>query len=332
MIGVIALARGGLAGAGREYLMLLPIVALILVSVRSGIAVTMLSLATLAVFTYLAQAGSLSRWLIYEQNPTDLTSWLTEIIPTAMVIMVSGMLLVFLLRFQASNLQAKHQALAELEQAKARLEEYSQNLEEKVEQRTAQLEKRVQELAVLNRIMETVSAAHDARKALDDVAREMMAMFNGRSCGVALLDVQRNGLVLMADQRRDLDTAPGLGTLIPLEGNLSSLHVIRTKQPLLIQDAQTSPLTEKIHHLMIARRVRSLLLIPMVARVRRLARLGWIAMKRLRPSRTRRWNWRRRSPGRSAGQLTTPACSRKCKGPKRRRRLPTRPRVSSWRR
>ena len=266
LIGVIAFARGGLAGTGREYLIFLPILALILVSVRSGVVVAMLSLLTLAAFTYLAQAGELDRWLIYAQNPTDLASWLTEIIPTAMIILVSGMLLVFLLRFQSSNLQAKHQAMGELEQAKARLEEYSQNLEEKVEQRTALLAKRVDELAVLNRVMETVTSARDARKALDSVAREMMATFSGRSCGIALLDVQRNGLVLVADQQRNPSEAPSLGTLIPLDGNLSSLRVIQTKQPLLIEKAQTNPLTEKIHTLLRERQAHSLLIIPLVAR------------------------------------------------------------------
>ena len=265
-VGVIALARGGLPGVGREYLILLPVVALVLVSVRSGLAMILLSLVTLAAFVYLAQAGKLDQWLIYTQNPVDLTSLLTEVVPTAMIVMVMSVLLVFLLRFQASNLEAKHEAMSDLEQAKLRLEEYSLNLEDKVEQRTAQLEKRVQELAVLNRIMGLVTASRDARTALDSVAREMMFIFNGRSCGIALLDVQRNGLVLVVDQQRDPNAQTDLGIFIPLEGNLSSMRVIQTMQPINIADAQTSPLTEKIHDLLRARQARSLMIIPMVAR------------------------------------------------------------------
>ncbi len=266
VVGAVALVRGGLPGAGREYLVLLPIVALVLVSVRSGLVMTLLSLLTLAGFTYLAQARKLDQWLIYTQNPTDLTSLLTEVVPTAMIVVVVCLLLVFLLRFQASNLEAKHKAMSDLEQAKARLEEYNQNLEEKVEQRTAQLEKRIQELAVLNRIMGLVTAARDARTALDSVAREMLQIFNGHSCGIALLDVQRNGLVLVVDQQRDPNAQTDLGTFIPLDGNLSSMRVIQTMQPINIANAQTSPLTEKIHGLLSERRSRSLMIIPMVAR------------------------------------------------------------------
>jgi hypothetical protein len=136
-LGVIAFARGGLAGTGREYLLLFPVVAFILVSTRSGMIAAAMSLFTLILFTYLATHGLLNRYLIYPDSPLDMTSWLTEIIPTAMVLVVLMLLLVFLERFQTGTLASRQVALHGLEQAKQSLEEYSQTLEEKAEQRRA---------------------------------------------------------------------------------------------------------------------------------------------------------------------------------------------------
>lgn len=265
-IGVIALARGGLAGVGREYLMLLPVLAFVLVSVRSGIIAVLLSLSTLGAFAWLAESGFLAATLIYQENPLSLDAWLTETIPTAMIILVVMVLLIFLQRFQMQTLQARNQALADLKQAKESLEEYSLHLEEKVEQRTIQLEKRVQELGTLNRIIGTVTSAPDARVALDRVAEEMLAVFDASSCGIALLDEQRSGLTLLADAQRDRDAPRNVGAVIPLEGNLSTLQVFESRRPLLIKDAQTNPLTEPIHDLLKQRRVHSLVILPMIAR------------------------------------------------------------------
>jgi signal transduction histidine kinase/DNA-binding response OmpR family regulator len=266
VIGVIAMARGGLAGAGREYLILLPVVAGILVSVHSGVVTALMSLLTLAVFTVLADLGLLEQWLIYQENPLDLASWLTEIIPTAMVIIVIMVLLIFLQRFQARTLQSRQQALTDLEQAKLRLEEYSQTLEERVEQRTAQLENRVNELATLNSIISMVTSASDARTALDGVAQEMVHIFNALSCGIALLEPDQKGLRLVVDYHHDPNELSSVGAIIPLDGNPSSMQVFETKRSVLIPNAQTNPLVASIHQLMKERRVDSLMIIPMLAR------------------------------------------------------------------
>ena len=61
--GTLALSRGGLAGAGREYLIALPIIAIILIGVRAGLLLAGLSVAIMAVFAGLAQQGVLQDWL-----------------------------------------------------------------------------------------------------------------------------------------------------------------------------------------------------------------------------------------------------------------------------
>ena len=273
-LAVIAFARGGLAGVGREYLILCSVVAFILVSVRSGMVAALISLVTLALFTFLATGGWLDRWLIYPGSPLDLTSWLTEIIPTAMVLVLIMLLLIFLERFQTCTLQSRQVALHGLEQANERLEEYSQTLEKMVEQRTAQLEERVQELGTLNAIMGLVTSTNDARTALDRVAKEMVQIFSAHSCGIALLEEDGKALRLVIDVHRDPGQRSIVGDLIPVEGNPSSQSVIETLRPVLIQDAQTNPDVSMIHGIMETRRVNSLMILPLIARGRVFGTIG----------------------------------------------------------
>src|SRR5512136_575701 len=74
--GILALSRGGLAGAGREYLLMLPVIAIILIGVRVGLLLAGLSVAIMAIFAWLAHLGVLqtwldSGWIIYAQNPMN---------------------------------------------------------------------------------------------------------------------------------------------------------------------------------------------------------------------------------------------------------------------
>jgi len=56
------------------------------------------------------------------------------------------------------------------------------------------------------------------------------------------------------------------GTVIPLDGNPSSMEVVATGRPIIVAEAQTSPLTAPIHDLMRARRTQSLLIAPLLVR------------------------------------------------------------------
>ncbi len=156
LVGVISLSRGGLAGAGREYLMIVPILATILVGVRAGVATAILSLLVMVAFSFIAEAGILNTWLIYQENPVDLASWVEEITYTAVLMGVSASLLLLFNRRLLKMLVAERQAAQALEQAQARLEEYNRTLEEKVSQRTAELaqanQRMEQELALAGSI------------------------------------------------------------------------------------------------------------------------------------------------------------------------------------
>lgn len=139
LIGIVSLTRGGLAGAGREYLIIIPILAMILVGVRAGVATAIISLLVMVAFSFIADAGILGNWLIYPHNPVDLSSWAEEITYTSVLMGVSTTLLLLFNRRLLGMLVAERQVAQALEQAQARLEEYNETLEEKVSQRTAEL-------------------------------------------------------------------------------------------------------------------------------------------------------------------------------------------------
>jgi signal transduction histidine kinase/CheY-like chemotaxis protein len=162
--GILALSRGGLAGTGREYLIMLPIIGIILIGVRVGLLLASLSVAIMAVFAGLAQSGALQNWLergwlIYAQNPMDLEAWVVEQTYTVLVLGVAMALLVLFHRYLVRTLEAERKAKLELNQAHILLGDYSQSLEHKVEQRTAELVRATDEAIEARSIAEAASRA-----------------------------------------------------------------------------------------------------------------------------------------------------------------------------
>jgi signal transduction histidine kinase len=151
---------------------LLPVVAFILVGVRPGMIAAGMSLLSLIVFTYMATAGYLEQWLIYPQSPLDLESWLTEIVPTGMVIVIIMLLLYSMNTWLMRNLYARQEALMRLKQVQSQLDDMQQTLEERVLQRTTMLEVRVKDLEELN------NGDHVPRSILVSLSHEIRSNVN----------------------------------------------------------------------------------------------------------------------------------------------------------
>jgi signal transduction histidine kinase/DNA-binding response OmpR family regulator len=130
--GVVSLARGGLAGSGREYLVVLPIVGLILVGVPAGVLLCAVSAVIMAIFAVLADRGFLLPWLIYTQNPLRLGDWALESGTTLALLAIAMALLARFYRFQVGVIDDQRRARAELLEAQTLLEQ-------RVEERTAEL-------------------------------------------------------------------------------------------------------------------------------------------------------------------------------------------------
>jgi signal transduction histidine kinase/CheY-like chemotaxis protein len=162
--GILALSRGGLAGDGREYLLMLPIIAIILIGVRAGLLLAGLSVVIMAVFAGLARQGVIqnwqdSGWMIYTQNPLNLEAWVVEQTYTVLILGVAMVLLVLFHLYLMKTLEAERKAKVELNRAHILLGEYSQSLEQKVEQRTAELVRATDEAIEARSIAEAASRA-----------------------------------------------------------------------------------------------------------------------------------------------------------------------------
>ena len=135
--GVTSLARLGLAGSGRLYLLVLPVFATILVGTRAGLVTAIASLVTYAVFAARVGAAAAPAW--------------TEAGIALVAFMLSAVVLLDRFsRFQLQILRRERQARRKLEAAQAELEAYSASLEEKVLARTASLAEAKQEAEAAN--------------------------------------------------------------------------------------------------------------------------------------------------------------------------------------
>ena len=147
ILAVAGMARGGLAGDGRLFLLSLPVLATILVSVNAAAVMAAVSMSTLVVFAWLAGSGRLDSWIFegLQINDPSLTIWLSEIVYTFIIM---GMLLVMLhqfYRFLLDRIAVERRTNHEVNQARTLLQQYNQSLEQMVALRTSELAVAVEE-------------------------------------------------------------------------------------------------------------------------------------------------------------------------------------------
>ncbi len=132
LTGTLALVLGGLAGDGRVYLLVLPVMALILLSARSGAIMAGLSVVTYSVLGLAAARGWLVGQLLFLDNPLDGATWVQE-----------GIVLAACLAMVAALQWSFSQFLESMASKNARLYEQIRRivteLEQRVEERTAEL-------------------------------------------------------------------------------------------------------------------------------------------------------------------------------------------------
>jgi len=139
---IVSMARGGLAGDGTIYLVVLPVLSITLINARTGIYATGISLSTFIVFGILAHAGVLEPWLIIHDNPQTPDQWLYYGLVMGTLIIITVFVVFRFSRFQVDTLksvQKVSQALADV----------NVQLEQKVQQRTEELSNANQHLQFL---------------------------------------------------------------------------------------------------------------------------------------------------------------------------------------
>ncbi len=188
VVGVTTLASFGLGSSGRLYLLALPIGALILIGVRSGIVMSALSILTIAVFAVLADRGMLLHWLVSDRNSLLLADWLAESVDTLMLLIIVMALLIMFYRFQERLIEKEHHTQAELLRAQALLEQQNATLEQKVKERTEELLTSNTIQTALFKITDAASASRDMQEFCTHIHRIVGELMYAGNIFIALYD------------------------------------------------------------------------------------------------------------------------------------------------
>ncbi len=130
--GVLALARGGLAGDGRMYLLTAPILTLILLSWRASLAMAALSTLTFAAFAATAHLGWMAGWLVCHDNTLRLADWTSGGVSFLLTLAVLMAMQYRFSQLQTSIAAENHRLYEESEKLRAFNEGIVQNVEESI--------------------------------------------------------------------------------------------------------------------------------------------------------------------------------------------------------
>ena len=239
-VAVTVLATFGLGSSGRLYLLALSIAALILIGVRAGIFMSIVSILTFVAFAFLAERGMLVNWLVSDRNSLLLADWLAEFADTLGLMIVVMVLLIMFYRFQERMIAQERHTHANLLEAQALLEEQNATLEQKVHERTRELqatnqnlEQRNAALGILNSVSEAMTKTLELKNIMHLVGDKMREIFDVDSAMIMLLDRQTNMIHVPYEYDRNEGGYIDYVEPFPLGVGLSS-RVITTGQPLLV--------------------------------------------------------------------------------------------------
>ncbi len=179
-----SLARVGLAGSGRLYLVFLPALAIVLLGQRTGYLCLGISLFEYAVFSELARVGILAKWLTDTRNPLDIGSWIESGAALAVILVTMTVLLERFFARHVFTLAVSHRITGELEKAYKTL--------------TQRVKDRTRELGLLNSVAAVASGLTDIRVILAVSAEKTMEAFGLEGCGAYGLEEETGAMVMLA--------------------------------------------------------------------------------------------------------------------------------------
>jgi len=179
-----SLARVGLAGSGRLYLVFLPALAIVLLGQRTGYLCLGISLFEYAAFSELARVGILAKWLTDTRNPLDIGSWIESGAALAVILVTMTVLLERFFARHVFTLAVSHRITGEVEKA-------YKTLRQRVKDRT-------RELALLNSVAAVASGRTDIRVILAVSMEKTMEAFGLEGCGAYGLEEETGAMVMLA--------------------------------------------------------------------------------------------------------------------------------------
>lgn len=151
------------------------------------------------------------------------------------------------------------EAIAAQKEADAKLTHFLGRLE----QQSETLRRALQEEELLRRVLSVTSEQLNFRDAAETLCQIMATYYNVPRSGFVLLnDTQTAGEVIAEYFAQGRPSS--IGQTIPVRNNLSMEHVLHTKKPLYIKNAQTDPLMASVHDVMKMFDIVSILIIPVL--------------------------------------------------------------------
>lgn len=135
------------------------------------------------------------------------------------------------------------------------------------------LQEHLHELEVLNRVIAAANSSLNPDDMLHAICVEVTQMLNVPQAGIALLNDDKTGLIVMATEDMN-NSAPATGYTILLENNEASQRAIREGKPVVVAHAQTDPANESVHDIMQQRRTISMLIAPILIHGQVIGTLG----------------------------------------------------------
>ena len=127
-----------------------------------------------------------------------------------------------------------------------------------------ELTRRLAEMELLNRTI-VHAATLNLEEALNMICRDLAVHFAAPQAGIALLDDDGQTLTVIADYTPNAATS-AVGARIPVQNNPTTEYVLSERRPLAIVDVAHDERLAPIRTLMEARRIVSMLLLPLFAR------------------------------------------------------------------
>ncbi len=123
--------------------------------------------------------------------------------------------------------------------------------------------RRTEELAFINRVVSRVTASLDMDTSLNIVAESLGRELH-MDVGIALLEEDGKHLLVRAAYTQDETRPDPIGNRIPVEGNPSTQEVLRTRKPVIIQDAQHDPRLAPLHDVLKEHGVFGIAILPII--------------------------------------------------------------------
>jgi GAF domain-containing protein len=132
---------------------------------------------------------------------------------------------------------------------------------------------RARELNLLNKVIGAAASARSEAEVLQTGCKELALFFEVPQAALALLNETRTFETVVAEYLAPGRT-PGMHERIPVANNIALQQVLKTGQPLAIEDVQAHPATKSVRDLMKRRGTASLLLVPISVRGHIVGTLG----------------------------------------------------------